>query len=121
MTRVARWQEWAGFALGLWLAMSPWLLGYAQDEAATANAAILGLALALGSHFEASLGEVSGEWLNAAAGAWLVSSPFVLGYGDFTASANCIASGTLVMALAASALSRDKEVGRWLHKRVAGH
>ena len=27
----ARWQEWASFALGLWLAMSPWLCGYADQ------------------------------------------------------------------------------------------
>jgi SPW repeat-containing protein len=120
MTHLTRWQEWAGFALGLWLAVSPWVLGYSGDEVATTNAAILGLGLALGSHFEASLGDTSGEWLNAAAGAWLVCSPFVLGYGAFVPTANCVATGTLAMALAASSLSLDKEFGRWLHKRVAG-
>lgn len=114
-----RWQEWASFALGLWLAVSPWLLGYSGDNVATANAAILGLALALGSHFEVSSGESSAEWLNAAAGAWLVGSPFLLGYGTLAPTVNCVATGALVMALAASALSLDKEVGRWLHKRLA--
>lgn len=117
--RLARWQEWTSFALGLWLAMSPWVLEYSADEAATANAAILGIGLALGAHFEASFGEVSGEWLNAAAGAWLVGSPFILGYGAFVPAANCVATGTLVMALAGSALSLDKELGRWLQRRVA--
>ena len=44
----ARWQGWVSFALGLWLAMSPWICGYADDEhLATGNAAFMGIALAL--------------------------------------------------------------------------
>lgn len=121
MAATTRWQEWASFALGLWLALSPWIVGYAEHEAATANAAFLGLALALGSHFEASLDENCAEWLNMAAGIWLVAAPFVLGFSVVpVATANSIAVGTLVMALAASALSLDKEIGKWWHKNVAG-
>ena len=38
----ARWQGWASFALGLWLALSPWICGYADDERfATGNAAFM--------------------------------------------------------------------------------
>jgi hypothetical protein len=123
MTTVsARWEEWASFALGLWLAVSPWMVGYADSEAATANAAFLGLALALGSHFELSLDENSAAWLNLAGGMWLIAAPFVLGFGAIAvATANSIAVGTLVVVLAASALSLDKQVSRWWHKRVAGH
>ncbi len=117
-----KWQEWAGFALGLWLAVSPWLAGYSDNEAATANAAVLGLALALGSHFEVSLDDSSAEWLNLAAGAWLAAAPFVLGFsGSLVATANAIAVGTGVMALAVSALSLDKQIGKWWEKRLADH
>src|SRR5262245_37001054 len=42
-----KWQDWTSFALGLWLAVSPWMLDYSHIEAATANAAFMGLALAL--------------------------------------------------------------------------
>lgn len=113
-TAAARWQDWTSFALGLWLAVSPWIVGYAEHEAATANAAILGLALALGSHFEASCDEVAAEWLNLAAGMWLVAAPFVLGFARvYVASINSIVTGVLVAALAASAMSPNK--------RVAGH
>src|SRR2546428_3985093 len=113
-TATARWQEWASFVLGLWLAMSPWIFGYADDQLApTANAAFLGIALALGSHFEASLDECSAEWLNVAAGLWLVMAPFVLGFSSATLpTANSVAVGTLVMVLAGSALSLDKEIGK---------
>jgi len=121
-TATARWQEWASFALGLWLAVSPWIVGYTDNEAATANAAFLGLALALGSHFEVSLDESSAHWLNMAAGIWLVAAPFVLGFSAATvAAANSIAVGTFVMVLAGSALALDKEIGKWWHKRFAGH
>ena len=121
MTATARWQEWASFALGLWLAISPWLVGYAENEAATANAAFVGLALALASHFEATFDHISAEWLNLGAGLWLVAAPFVLGFAAATmATANSIAVGTFVTALSASALSLDKEIGRLWQKLLAG-
>lgn len=117
MGTTTRWQEWAGFALGLWLAVSPWIAGYAAHDAATANAVFVGLALALGSHFAAALDEVSAEWLSLAAGLWLTAAPFVL---DFSAAAvptaNCIAVGTFVAALAFSALSLDKEIEKLWHR-----
>jgi hypothetical protein len=120
--RAARtnWQDWTSFALGLWLAMSPWLLGYAQEEAATANAAFVGLVLALGSHFEVSFDEVAAEWFNLAFGLWLVLAPFVLAFsGRPEVTANSIVVGAVVAALACSALSLDKDLGRWLGRRVA--
>lgn len=121
-TAAARWQEWASFALGLWLAVSPWLADYADHEGATANAAVVGLLLALSSHFQVSFDHSAAEWLNLAVGLWLLAAPFTVG---FTAAgvptANCLAVGTFVTALAASALSLDKEIGKWWHKRFAGH
>lgn len=119
-TATARWQDWASFALGLWLAMSPWFLGYAGHDAATANAAFVGLILALGSHFEVSFDEIAVEWFNLAIGLWLVAAPFVVGFSANTdASANCVAVGTLVTVLAASALSLDKEIEKWWNGRAA--
>jgi len=119
-TTAMRWQDWASFTLGLWLAMSPWLLDYAGDEAATANAAGVGLVLALGSHFEVAFDEISVEWLNLAVGAWLLAAPFVLGFAARPeAAANCVTVGTLAVLLAASALSLDKEVLRWWQERAA--
>jgi hypothetical protein len=118
----ARWQDWASFTLGLWLALSPWIVGYTEHESATGNAVFLGLALALGCHFEAAFDEAAPEWLNLAAGLWLVIAPFVVGFSAVpVATANSIAVGSLVAVLACSALSLDKEIGRLWHKHVAGH
>ncbi len=115
----ARWQEWASFTLALWLAMSPWVLGYADTHAAaTGNAAFMGVALALASHFQVSMDGRSAEWLNFAAGLWLVAAPFVLGFaGAPLPTVNCIAVGTMVTLLASSALSLDKEIEKWWHKQ----
>ncbi len=109
-----RWHDWAVFTVGLWLAVSPWFAGYAAHPAATANAAIVGLALALAAHFEASC-EISLEWLNLGSGVWLVIAPFLLGFDDLpVAAANSIAAGAAVAALAASSLELDRGVIRLL-------
>ena len=115
----AKWQGWASFALGLWLAMSPWICGYADDEhLATGNAAFMGIALALGSHFEVALDTEFAQWLNLAAGTWLAAAPFILGFATAAVPGiNSIAVGTLVMAFAASALSLDKQIEKWWHKQ----
>jgi hypothetical protein len=112
-----KWQDWASFALGLWLAVSPWMAGYAEYELATGHAVFLGLALALGSHFECvACDEVPAEWLNLAAGIWLVCAPFVLDFTSRVATANSLAVGMFVALLAASALSLDKHLGKLWHR-----
>lgn len=112
MIGTAKWQDWTSFALGLWLAVSPWIVGYDSDPAATGNAAFLGVALALAAHFEIGLDEPGAEWLNFAVGLWLLAAPFSLDFASTAAMANCIIVGCLVCALAASALHLDKEMGR---------
>ena len=109
----AKWQDWASFALGLWLAVSPWIAGYAEHAGATANAVTAGLVLALASHFEcvACEEDLPVEWLNLALGAWLVCAPFIIDLGSRVAAANSLAVGASVAWLAASALS--------LHKRFS--
>ena len=38
------WEEWTETALGLWLAVSPWVLGF-EAQVARANALVIGLAV----------------------------------------------------------------------------
>ena len=110
-----KWQDWTSFVLGLWLALSPWVLGYSHTDSATANAAFVGTALALGAHFEVAMDEVSAEWLNMVVGLWLVLAPFLLGFGAQVApTLNSIAVGAAVAALAGSALSLEKSIRRVL-------
>ena len=112
-----KWQDWASFALGLWLAVSPWAAGYHDQEVATMNAIFVGLGLAIASHFECvACDDMPIEWLNLAAGVWLVSAPFTLELGSRVAMVNSIAVGAFVALLAASALSLDKQIGKFWHR-----
>jgi hypothetical protein len=103
--------------LGLWLAVSPWVCGYAEAQpVATGNAAFMGVALALASHFDATFDGHTAEWFNLGAGVWLVAAPFMLGFAGMALPAvNCISVGAMVVALATSALSLDKEIEKWWH------
>jgi hypothetical protein len=122
MATTARWQDWASFALGLWLAVSPWIMGYAWHETATTNAALVGLAIALGSHFEVSFDGSVVEWFNLAGGLWLVLAPFLLGFtAQVLVAANAIAVGSAVALLAGSALALEKAIGRRWQRREASH
>jgi len=44
--KLKAWEEWTSFALGIWLAVSPWVLGFDIVTAAMANALIVGLIVA---------------------------------------------------------------------------
>jgi hypothetical protein len=117
-----RWQDWASLALGAWLAVSPWALGYSERDWATWNAVAVGVALAAYAFIEIDLPKPWEEWVNLVLGVWLMASPLVLGFAAAaTAAWNAAFVGVLVILLAAWAMSLDKEIGRWWHDHVAGH
>jgi hypothetical protein len=118
-SEMRRWQDWASFALGLWLAVSPWIADYAGQDAATANAAVCGLSLALAAHFGFSCDHLSTEWLTLAGGLWLIASPFALGFStNHVATVNTVAVGLFVTLLSAWALELDRELGRLWNRLV---
>jgi hypothetical protein len=43
---IRRWEEWCEFALGVWLVISPWVLGYSGLGTLTAMHVILGVLVA---------------------------------------------------------------------------
>lgn len=43
LAKPADWEEWVNLALGVWLVVSPWVLGFAGDGAATWNHVIVGI------------------------------------------------------------------------------
>ena len=117
MTAATKWQDWASFALGLWLAVSPWAAGYVDNNSATGNAIIVGLVLAMCSHFECvACDELPAEWFNLGVGVWLMCAPFVLDFSSSVATANTLAVGAFVIVLAASALSLEKHLGKFWHR-----
>ena len=121
-TQRRHWQDWASYGLALWLAVSPWLADYAAHDAATANAAICGLALAVIAHFGGTCEHMSCEWLELGGGLWLVVAPFVLGFDTHhVAAINSAAVGVLIAFFSAWALELDRELGRLWHRLNAGH
>ena len=40
------WEEWTNVVLGVWLAISPWVLGFSSHFAAMVNAVIVGVVVA---------------------------------------------------------------------------
>lgn len=44
--RIMAWEEWAGVVFGIWLIISPWVLGFSTVAVATWNAVIVGVIVA---------------------------------------------------------------------------
>lgn len=115
MFKSLKWEDWMGVALGAILLASPWVLGYSADTAATMNALVMGVILVLEEMLELGMHETAEEWIDLVAGAWLVASPFVLGFAAVTPAAACaIVVGLLTVAFAVAAMSSlDEKVGHW--------
>ena len=99
-TAPRQWEDWASWLLGFWLLLSPWILHFADETAATQNAVIVGFVLVLAEVVTLSVFQAWEEWINVALGAWLVVSSWVLGGIGAAATANFILVGSLVIALA---------------------
>lgn len=104
------WQDTVSLILGVWLFLSPWILGFTATEAAMWNAVAFGLliiAMAVLALVEFHEWE---EWADMAVGLWLVVSPWVLGFAVIAAGAasvatwNVIVVGLLTLGLAAWSL-----------------
>lgn len=93
------WRDWLMLVLGAWLLVSPWLLGFAGAESTMIlwNAVIVGVAVVVFAVAVLSKTQVWEEWVLLALGAWLILSPFLLGYaGVTTALWNSVIVGLLV-------------------------
>ena len=117
MFRLKHWQDAVNGALGAWLALSPWILGYSGNAAAMPNAVIVGIALIATALGAMLLPRAWEEWTEAALGLWLMASPWVLGFnGNADAMLTAVVTGLVVMVLALWTLSTDEEYSRWWHR-----
>jgi hypothetical protein len=95
-----QWEDWANWAFGIWLCISPWALEFDLDPVPTRNAVIVGFLIILAEVVTLSVFRPWEEWINVALGAWLVVSPWVLGIAAPVATANFVVVGALVIVLA---------------------
>jgi SPW repeat len=107
MRSFTRWQSWLNVIVGIWLFISPWVLGTTSDNAAAWNAWIIGAAIfvvaliALGTPTA-----VVAPWINVILGVWLFISPWVLSYtGTSDAAVNAWVFGVVTVLVALWALS----------------
>ena len=99
------WQDGLSLILGLWLIVSPWVLGFATLQAAMWNAVVFGVIVALLALAVLIRFRDWEEWVDMAIGGWLVVSPWVLGFtvaagGSAVATGNFVIVGLLVLATA---------------------
>jgi hypothetical protein len=120
MKQMKHWQDPVNGLVGVWLILSPWVLGFQSDMTAMANAVIIGillLATALGAIFVPRAWE---EWTETALGVWLAISPWALGYSALqNATISAVVSGVIVAVLALWVLSTDKDYAGWLNEQKA--
>ena len=89
-------------AVILWLALSPWLWGFASSRSAVANH--VSLVLGVGPLALMIVALRPAACATLAAGIWLALSPWVLGYAtNHVAWANDLVTGVLLVALSAGA------------------
>ena len=95
------WQDWLDMVLGLWLAVSPWIIDFADsDPAAARNALVVGIAIAVLSALTFLAYHVIEEWVDVILGVWLIISPWIVsGSRDAAVVANFVIIGAVVLAL----------------------
>ena len=109
MEQLKHWQDPVNALLGLWVLLSPWALGFQDEQTIMLNAVIVGAALvavALGAIFVPRAWE---EWTEGVLGLWLIASPWALGFNTHEqATLNAVVAG-----LALWTLLTDKDYSGW--------
>lgn len=112
-----RWQDQLILLLGLWLFISPWVLGYASDSAIAINAYLCGAAMAVLAAFDLYKTYVWAVALNLLIGVWVAVSPWAAVVADRGAMmTNSVIVGVAVVILGLWELQTDPE----LHRKLAG-
>jgi len=104
-----RWQDWLNLLIGIWLFISPWVLGFAGSElSASWNAWILGVAIVVFSAIAVSIPQAWEEVINILLGIWMVISSWVIGVTSRAIETNFVIVGLLVILFAAWAMAMNR-------------
>lgn len=102
------WQDPLNVVIAVVLLISPWVIGYERVGIATLNAIVAGTVLGLAALAATFVFRRWETWVAAVAGAWIASSPWLLGFatrGD--AMIVAVGLGAVAFLLAASELAVD--------------
>lgn len=110
VTTNKRWQDWVNLVLGIWLFLSPWILGfYSSMPRDSWNFFIVGIAFIVFAAFALNLHTLWEEWVNLVLGIWMIISPWALSYSaNATARDDAVVVGVIVGVLAIWSLSESR-------------
>jgi hypothetical protein len=110
---LSRWQDQLILLLGVWLFVSPWVLGIPNGSAQAVNACAVGAAMAALAAFDLYKTYLWAVAANLLLGAWIAISPWVPAFADrggmMTSS---VLAGVAVVLLGVWELKRDPELRR---------
>lgn len=92
--------SWFNVILGLWLIISPFVLGYMYEPLAMYNDIFMGILIGGFAFYAAFEEKPAASWLNIAFGIWLFISPLVLNHNVEVAGSNEMIVGVFVVVLA---------------------
>lgn len=118
-----RWQDVVNIVVGVCVALSPWVLGYAEElPSATWSAVVAGVIVIAVAAIDLDVPGAWEEWIAMLAGLWLVISPFALGFTEHTnALVSALAGGIVIMVFAAWALWGTRPTQSASNRRDQGH
>lgn len=104
------WQDWVNLFLGLWVIASPWTIAHVmagpENTAGVTGAAMwnyymIGIGVALLAGLALFAFNPWEEWVNLALGAWLLVSPWLLGFSTSASLMwNAVIVGLLIVGFA---------------------
>ena len=110
------WRNLATVLAGVWLLLSPWSMKYNDMSYATLSAVIVGIALILSEVVAYVRPGAWEELVDLILGAYLVASPYILGFDKtIKVSDNMAMIGVVVIGLAIVGLMDDPKAQRWWH------
>ena len=114
MARVKHWQDPVNALVGVWLVLSPWILGFGNVVIAASTTVAVGVLLVATSVGAMQFAQAWEEWLDVILGVALVLLPFVFGFDSVQpALQNALACGALVTFLALWVLASDDGLAGW--------
>jgi SPW repeat len=111
--RIRHWQDVASLVLGVWLVLSPFVLGF--TGAATWITVALGLCVILFALEGFIIPSYLEEWGEILLGLALLAAPWTVGYETTSATVNSAVSGLVVILFAVWELATDRDFTTWWH------
>jgi hypothetical protein len=119
--KVVGWQDFLELCVASWVFISPFVLGYLDNQTATITAMMLGGVAIMFSILGMSTQKIGDEWGNELASLCLIASPWAFGYSEVTfATMNAVACGILMGFLAILAMMEERAEMR-REEQLRGH